>query len=180
MVEITLPIALQIIQTVSLVVGIIYYLTIMRNNQKTRELTLKAQEQALETRQAQLIMQIYGRWSESDYKKHFHQFQNRMEWTDIEDFMHKYTSTDDLDEFLSFSTVVSFYEGIGVLVKRDLIDKYIVDDLLGGDIIQSWEKVRSLVPEGRKRGYPTWLECFEHLYHEIKPIYENQIKEVSF
>jgi hypothetical protein len=58
MVEITLPITLQIIQTLSLIIGIAYYLTIMRNSQKTRELTLNAQEQALETRQAQLFMQL--------------------------------------------------------------------------------------------------------------------------
>jgi len=42
MVEITLPIMLQIMQTVGILVGIIYYITIMRNTQKTRELTLKA------------------------------------------------------------------------------------------------------------------------------------------
>jgi hypothetical protein len=37
MVEITLPIVLQIIQTVSISVGIIYYLFIMRNVQKSRQ-----------------------------------------------------------------------------------------------------------------------------------------------
>jgi len=67
MVEITLPIILQIVQTVALVVGIIYYLTIMRNQQRTRELTLKAQEHATETRQAQLFMQIYDKWSDPDF-----------------------------------------------------------------------------------------------------------------
>jgi uncharacterized protein HemX len=66
MVEITLPIMIQIVQTLALLVGIVYYITIMRNTQKTRELslraqelTLKAQEQAKETRQAGLLMQIY-------------------------------------------------------------------------------------------------------------------------
>ena len=74
MVEITLPLVLQIIQTVSLVVGIVYYLIIMRNSQRTRELTLrsqeltrKAQEQALETRQAQLFMQLYNRLNEGEF-----------------------------------------------------------------------------------------------------------------
>jgi hypothetical protein len=156
-----------------------YYISTLRNAQRTRELSLRAQEQALETRQAQLMMQIYGRWSDSDYKRHFHRFQNTMEWTDVDDFIRRYTSDGDLDEFLSFSTVISFYEGIGVLVKRDLIDKYLVDDLLGGDIVQSWEKVSTLVPESRKRGYPTWLECFELLYNEIKPIYESQLQELE-
>jgi hypothetical protein len=44
MVEITLPIILQLLQTAGILVGIIYYITIMRNTQKTRELTLQSQE----------------------------------------------------------------------------------------------------------------------------------------
>ena len=67
MVEITYQMILSTIQTIALIVGIIYYITIMRNTQKTRELTLesqeltrKAQEQQLETRQAQMFMQIYN------------------------------------------------------------------------------------------------------------------------
>jgi hypothetical protein len=44
MVEITLPIVLQILQTVGILVGIVYYITIMRNSQRTRELSLQAQE----------------------------------------------------------------------------------------------------------------------------------------
>ena len=65
MAEITYQMVLSTIQTIALVVGIVYYLTIMRNAQKTRELTLqsqeltrKAQEQSLETREAQLFMQF--------------------------------------------------------------------------------------------------------------------------
>jgi uncharacterized protein HemX len=62
MVEITYQMILSTLQTIALIVGIVYYLIIMRNTQKTRELslraqelTLKAQEQAKETRQAQLL-----------------------------------------------------------------------------------------------------------------------------
>jgi hypothetical protein len=67
MVELTLPIMLQILQTAGIFVGIVYYITIMRNAQRTRQLTLesqelarKAQEHMLETRQAQMFMQIYS------------------------------------------------------------------------------------------------------------------------
>ena len=59
MVEITYQMVMSTIQTVSLVVGIIYYITIMRSQQRTREFALNAQEQALETRQTQIFMQIY-------------------------------------------------------------------------------------------------------------------------
>jgi len=62
MVEITLPIILQILQTIGILVGIVYYITIMRNTQRTRELSLNAQEQALETRQAQMFLQMLNRW----------------------------------------------------------------------------------------------------------------------
>ena len=60
MVEITLPIMLQIVQTVALLVGIIYYLFNMRNAQRN-------QKQAIETRQAQLFYGIYNRMSQSDF-----------------------------------------------------------------------------------------------------------------
>ena len=54
MVDITLPIVLQIVQTAGILVGIVYYIAIMRNNQRT-------QQMQLETRQAQLFMQLYNR-----------------------------------------------------------------------------------------------------------------------
>jgi hypothetical protein len=60
MAEITYQMVLSTIQTVGLLVGIFYYITTMRNAQKTRELALKsqeltrkAQEHAVETRQIQ-------------------------------------------------------------------------------------------------------------------------------
>jgi hypothetical protein len=52
MVEITLPIVLQLLQTAGLLVGIVYYITIMRNSQRT-------QQMQLETRQVQLFMQMH-------------------------------------------------------------------------------------------------------------------------
>ena len=47
-----------------LTASIAYYANILNNANKTRELQLKAQEQALETRQAQLLMQIVNHWSQ--------------------------------------------------------------------------------------------------------------------
>ena len=42
MVEISIPLILDIIRTAGILVAIIYYITIMRNTQKTRELTLES------------------------------------------------------------------------------------------------------------------------------------------
>jgi hypothetical protein len=54
MVEITYQMVLSPLQTVSLMVGVIYYIFIMRNSQKN-------QQMQLETRQTQLFMQFNDR-----------------------------------------------------------------------------------------------------------------------
>ena len=54
-----------------LIVSILYYTSILQNANKTRELQLQAQEQATETRQAQLLMQVYGSlYSEKAWKNY--------------------------------------------------------------------------------------------------------------
>jgi preprotein translocase subunit YajC len=46
MVEVTYQMVLSTIQTIALIVGIAYYMTISRKQQRTRELALESQEQA--------------------------------------------------------------------------------------------------------------------------------------
>jgi arginine exporter protein ArgO len=57
MVEFTIPLVLDIIRTAGILVAIVYYITIMRNQQRTRELSLKAQEEAEKARQREMIIQ---------------------------------------------------------------------------------------------------------------------------
>ncbi len=54
MVEITYQMVLSTLQTAGILVGIYYYVMTLRNQRKNQEL-------ALETRQAQLFMNIYDR-----------------------------------------------------------------------------------------------------------------------
>jgi hypothetical protein len=60
-------IVLSLLQTVSIMVGITYYILNIQNNQKNQELALKAQEHATETRQ----LDIYMKWQ---------QMQTNLEW----------------------------------------------------------------------------------------------------
>ena len=60
MVDVTYQMVLSTLQTAGILVGIVYYISIMRNQQRTRDLTLKAQEQTLRTRESQLFMNIYN------------------------------------------------------------------------------------------------------------------------
>jgi hypothetical protein len=180
MVEITYQMVLSTIQTIALVVGIVYYLAIMRNAQKTRELTLKSQEQATETRQAQLFMYIYDRWSSQEYNQHFWALRE-WEWKDYEDFTEKYGGDKHPDLIYHFSAIGTFFEGIGVLVKRGLIDPTLVDDLMSNSVVVYWEKLgESIIKERRRRdNFPQLYEWVEYLYNIIKPIRDRQHPELT-
>ena len=170
MVEITYQIVLSTLQTIALVVGIVYYLIIMRNTQRNQELQL-------ETRQAQLFMQIYNRWADRDMSKMEFEFQE-WEWEDYDDWERKYES--DLDALSLRATLGKYYEGIGVLIKRGLVDPTLVDDLMSSAIIMYWRKFSPIIEEGRRRsGLPQRAEYQEYLYNQIMDIAKKQHPELK-
>ena len=84
--------------------------------------------------------------------------------------MEKFGNPEDMAKTLSLG---AYFEGIGVLVKRGLLDPTLVDDLLSINIFEFWEKIEPLVIERRKRmNKPTSGEWMEYLYNEIRKIAE--------
>jgi hypothetical protein len=173
MVEITLPIVLQIIQTVSLIMGITYYLFIMRNSQRTRELTLqsqeltrKAQEQAMETRQAQLYMSLLDRWNTNEFSNQRYD-SYRMEWTDLDDFIEKYNARNNPDIFASWNTFGRSILGLAELHRKGLIDIDFLDGMMLTDIVGWWNKFGALEKERWERGRPAWESHFPLIMEAI-------------
>jgi len=115
MAEITYQMILSTIQTIALVVGIIYYLTIMRNSQKNQELARKAQEQALETRETQLFMNLYNRFQDNFIKTYYEILD--LEFTTFEEFL-KAVDEKGEDFLIRYQNMCAFYEGVGVLVRE--------------------------------------------------------------
>jgi len=61
-----------------------------------------------------------------------------------------------------------FFEGVGVLLKRNLIDIAMIDDLLGNSIIMTWEKMGPIEVETRERwDAPRTFDDFEYLYKTL-------------
>ena len=170
MVEITLSIVLQIFQTVALIVGIAYYLFIMRNSQRTQEMTLK-------NRQAQLLMQMWNRTQSKEFTRDSN-IMSRMEWKDYDDFIEKYSYPSEEND--AWVSIGNFCEGLGVMVKNDLIEPSLVDDLESRLIVAGWEKLSPIVYETRKKhNYPTLFEQWEYLYNQVAPIYYQQHPELK-
>ena len=162
-----------------LIVSILYYTTILQNANKTRELQLRAQEHATETRQAQLFMQIYSTWSSRE-TINIRSELSTWTWIDYDDFTQKYGATNNPEAHTKFQELANWYEGIGVLIKRKLIDPTFVDDLMSGTTMWGWETFGSIVKERRVRhNYPYYYEFWEYLYDEVSAIAQKQHPELS-
>ncbi len=174
MVEITYQMVLSTLQTLGLLVGIFYYVTTLRNAQKTRELTLqsqeltrKAQEQALETRQAQLFMQIYQEMSSPEHYIRDNELL-RMEWEDFDDYYRKYGSENNPEAYALRCSMWYRLNGVGLLVKADLLDVDRVYDLIGGTILSQWAKWRDIIIWIREEwSIPGYMEGFEFIADEM-------------
>jgi hypothetical protein len=165
MVEITYQMVLSTLQTLSLMIGVIYYITIMRNSQKTRELTLESQEQALETRQAQMFMQIY---IESHNDPSFIEAIQRIFELEIHTYEELLKVWENEKDKQATARVAWFFEGVGVLVKEGYVDIKLVALLMTGMIRGWWERIyKSWIEEGREKTTKRWMSEAEYLYDEL-------------
>jgi len=154
MTEINLPLILQIIQTTGILVGIVYYITIMRNTQKTR--------------QREMFMQLYNQTYNSEEMKRFWQLMN-LEWEDYDDFRAKYGPDINQQEAAVRTVIFNFFEGLGLLVKDNMVDVNTVYSLTGRRIIMVWFKFETII-EGLRiyaDAGPDYLENFEFLANEM-------------
>ncbi len=63
--------------------------------------------------------------------------------------------------------VGNFYQRVGALLKRGLIDVNLVDDILY--VSKVWERMESFAIFTRKQySFPRFLDLFEYLYNEMK------------
>ena len=103
-----------------------------------------------------------------------------LEWDDFEDFMSKFGPYTNLVVWSIVTACINYYEGIGILVKRGLIDISFIDDLMSGMIIMTWDKFSGYVFGWRElRNYPQFAEYFEYLYYKILIIAEEQHPELK-
>jgi hypothetical protein len=166
-----------VIAGISVVIGVIN--SIMSNRKaeaqrqielKTQELTLQAQQQALETRQAELFSQIYNRWNSRDFVKAYGRVRYKYRWKDFPDWTTKFHPEIDDEAYADFMTLNATFEGLGVLVKKGLLDIYLVEDLFSQRIIWYWEYVHQPMLKDTREytSDPTQYDSIEYLYDQLK------------
>jgi len=161
---------LSTLQTAGILVGIFYYVMTLRNQRKNQEISLRNQEQALETRQAQLFMNIYNQsLTNPDFDNVVHRIIH-LKWKDWDEYqaLFDYTNPETRDNHLAMSTMMSFYIGVGVIVRENLVDIRLISQLMSTRVKGFWEKVEPIVEEAREHWYsPRYGEEIEYLYNEL-------------
>jgi hypothetical protein len=138
----------------SVVAFVINSIITSRKTEKTQELALKSQQQTLETRQTQLFMQIYMRYLEPDlFSDNLFKLFKRS-WKDAEDYAKKYDGNPD---GANLDMVMTFWEGVSVLINRGIIDISLVYEIVPTNVTTLWGRFGSLIKEQRTRGAPPKL-----------------------
>ena len=115
-------------------------------------------------------MNIYDRRLNNPYFDDVVHRIESMRWKDWDEYqaLFDYSNPETRDNHLAMSTMMNFYEGVGVLVKLNLVDIRLISYLMSSTTRAFWEKVESIVKEGREHGYgPGWLMETEYLYNEL-------------
>ena len=167
------------VQTISIVVAAagvfiaaINSIYASRRAEEQRQLTLEAQQEALETRQAQLFMQVYNRWSTKEVANAYIMLRDVYRKEDIEALIQDIRGKRDfdLDQATVRQMMATYFEGLGMLVKQGLINIELVEDLFAGRIIWYWEtQIQPYADNIRKhQDDPNLYDSIEYLYDQIK------------
>jgi hypothetical protein len=142
-----------VVASAGVLVAAIYYVLQLRHQNRIR--------------QTDLVMRLYSQACSKEAMEAFLKVMN-LEFENYKNFVEKYGSPlSEKPEQTAFFMQGLFYEGIGVLLHRKLVDIGIVDDLFPVDSI--WGKVRPIVEGGREQfKWPSLFEWFEYLYNEVK------------
>ena len=161
MVDVTL--AFMAMQTISITVGVIYHILTLRNTRKNQELQL-------ETRQAQLFMNIHQITAQPEFVKASRQIL-LSEWNTVEDFFKDFDfynkEAPDTEIMTSIYHLMSFYEGVGLLVREGLLDIRFVALTLAGTTKEVWERFLPIIDDIREEFYPRVFDGTEYLYNAL-------------
>ena len=120
-------------------------------------------------RQTDLVMRLYSTFASEDHRT----AGKKVIWItykDYDDYVKKYGAPNSEEPIpTAVDTVLYFYDEVGVLLSKKLVDIDLIDQLFGYNIILVGTKIMPIIEEGRKRyDLPRIWTNFEYLYNEMK------------
>lgn len=120
------------------------------------------------TRRAEIWMHLYETFRSKEFARDYCEILYHHSWKNFDDWSEKY-GPKNLEALSLWVSVPAYFEGVGVLIRRKMIDIALVDDMLSSEILLLWEKIEPIVKEQRTRmNRPQLFEWFEYLYKQMK------------
>ena len=139
----------------------VYYIMVLRESTKNRRVTLT-------TTLMQSFMSDEGTrtWLEL----------LRIQWENFDDFVNKFDSTVNMDNFVKRTRFWNSCEVLGLQYKSKLIDFDTLYSICGTMVPQMWTKYKPIIEEYRKRGvYNRYSYAnFEYLAEEMTRVMEKR------
>jgi len=149
-----IPSISAIVAAIGVIIGVIFAVLQLRDLVKTRK--------------TDLVIRLYSTYGSREFQEAWVETL-RLEFKDYHDYLKKYGATSEKPVYTSVNMVAAYFEGIGILLRRKLIDIALVDDLLSSDIVLTWHKMKPIVEGWRKQfNRPQISEWFEYLYDEMQ------------
>ncbi len=141
------------VAAISVVVGVIFAIFQMRDAARTRHTGLIIQlNPALKVSMSEVIENISKIWN--------------LEFKDYKEYLENYG--DPLSD-KALHTVTGYYDGLGFLLYKRLIDIDTIEYILSGSTAGVWEKLKPII-EGMRKQYnlPELSKWCEYLYNELQ------------
>ena len=150
----SLEVVALVLTGLGLTASIIYYANIIKNANKAR--------------QTHEYMQIFqSKHDLESYKSGF--FIMNMKWIDFEDYMEKYSVKKNPEAAAIVESQTSYMEGLGVMVKQNMVDVETVYQMIGTRVIMYWFILESMLKEFRRPEWatPDYMRNFEYLANKM-------------
>lgn len=159
MVEITLPVVLQFLQTAGILVGIFYYIMTLQNTRKSQQMTL-------ETRQGQLLLQYLDKVV-SKLGLESTRILQVANWSSYEEWLEKVWN--DPEYQIAFTYQAECFETLGVFLREGTFDIRILALRGATGTIGLWEKYKDVIyNERERRNNRRWYDMWEYAYDSLK------------
>jgi hypothetical protein len=152
-----------VIASASVVAGVIYY------SLQIRHQNLQIQHQN-KIRETDLLVRIspWLNMSSSELQAAVVRTLN-LKFTDYDDFLKRYGKIhSEKPEQTAFLAVVNYFDALGILARRGLVDVDLIYEFWTGDIADLWEKIKPIIEGIRKKSKSPILLNAEYLYYEMK------------
>jgi len=142
-----------VVAAISVVVGVIFAIFQMRDAARTRHTGLIVQlNPALKVAMNEMIESINRIWN--------------LKFKDYEEYLENYG--DPLAD-KALHTITGYYDGLGFLLHKRLIDIDTIEYILSGSSTGVWGKLKPIIEGMRKHNdLPELSKWFEYLYNELQ------------